>query len=219
MTIALLDLFARDADELSRLDATPDDRSTASIARHAKELAEADRRLERVEALAANIRARRNELATRILPELMDTAGTDRVGIPDASADLVVQPYYHAAIKADWDTARRDAAFAHLEELGGGGLVKAEITVSFDREQLPVARKLLDATRKWLEKAKIDAHSDLDTTVNWQRLTGFVRDYTEHPLEIGDTPRPVLKPELLGATIGRVCKIVKRRASSARRRG
>jgi hypothetical protein len=43
----------------------------------------------------------REELARRQLPDMFESLGTDKVGVPDANVDVVIQPYVHANIKTD----------------------------------------------------------------------------------------------------------------------
>jgi len=211
------DLFAEDATpplEFSP-NQTPTDGALRQIATASRKLAIADARLKRAEQLCDTIRARRTQLAMKTLPDLFDTAQTDRAGLPEMNCDVVVENYYHAAIKTDWPTEDRQKAFDHLEALDAGSLVRATLSVDFDKADLPHAQELRKLIAEWLNNHHtINAVSTLDMAVNWRTLTSWVRDYVETPRDphaATQTNQPVFHPELVGATIGRICKIVPRK--------
>jgi hypothetical protein len=213
------DLFAADAPAPLDASAAPTDEATRRVATAARALAAADARLARAEALCEAVRKRRNDLATRVLPALMDSVGQDRCGLPDMNCDVVVEPFYAAAIKADWPPERREAAFQHLEELGGGDVVRAELSVQFRKEDLPAARRLLQAVDTWVNKARVDAVTSLDLSVHWKTLTSWLTAHLESErardphLPEPNTPR--LDLDLLGATVGRKAKVVRRKDKPA----
>jgi hypothetical protein len=209
------DLFAEDATpplEFSP-NQTPTDGALRQIATASRQLAIADARLKRAEQLCDSIRARRTQLAMKTLPDLFDTAQTDRAGLPEMNCDVVVDNYYHAAIKTDWPTEDRQRAFDHLEALDAGSLVRATLSVDFDKDDLPIAKKLREIAVHFLATANVSATPTLDMAVNWRILTSWVRDYVETPRDphAATTNQPVFHPELIGATIGRICKIVPRK--------
>jgi hypothetical protein len=193
----------------------------ATLTATARELALADQRLKRAEALVEAIRTRRTRLATKVLPELLDSAQTDTVGLPSMGVDVIVEPFYHAAIRADWPADKRQTAFDHLDALGGGDLVKAELTVSFQKEHLSYAKKLLDKLRDVLSRDQIEAPSGLNMSVHWGSLTSWMRAEIERPIDehamASNTPR--LDPELIGGVVMRMAKVVPRVERKVRGRG
>jgi hypothetical protein len=209
------DLFAEDATPPLEFapNQTPTDGALRQIATASRQLAIADARLKRAEALCDAIRARRTQLAMKTLPDLFDTAQTDRAGLPEMNCDVVVENYYHAAIKADWPTDDRARAFDHLEALDAGSLVRATLSVDFDKADLPIAKRLREIVNDFLHTARIATPATLDLAVNWRTLTSWVRDYVETPRDPHATPTnaPKFQPEVIGATIGRICKIVPRK--------
>jgi hypothetical protein len=217
------DLFADDAPPPLDASQAPTDAAARRVATAARALALADARLARAEALVETVRRRRNDLATRVLPELMDSVGQDRCGLPDMNCDVVVEPFYAAAIRADWEPDRRDAAFAHLEELGGGDIVRAQLAVTFAKEDLPAARRLLVIVDEWVMRSEVDAQTSLDLTVHWKTLTSWLAAHVEHERAVDPhVPLPQwnasrLNPELLGATIGRKAKVVRRKEKTPSR--
>lgn len=217
----LPNLFAEDATPPLNFTetTTPTDNALRGIASAARQLAAADARLKRAEALCELIRARKHRLATKVLPELFDQAMTDHAGLPELNCDVVVENYYHAAIKADWPDEQRQAAFAHLEQQGGGDLIAAELRVVFSKEDYDLAQKLQSAVAAWLAKAKLDTTPALSMAVNWRTLTSWFRDRVETPLDPHSPPvnTPPLDPALIGATAGRVCRIVPRKVAKPTR--
>jgi len=214
MSQSMEDLFSSDA-EANRItaDAVNPNSPMAKIVAKAEELVKLDDMVERASALLDRLTSRRHQLATRVLPEMFDQAQTDIVGIPGASVDIVVQNYYHASIKADWAEDDKAKAFAHLEALGGGDLIKSELSISFPKEDVDKAHKLTELVNSWLQKHGVDAATSLDMSVNWRSLTTFVKDVVETPIDphAPETNKPKIELGLLGAFVGRVCKVVKRK--------
>lgn len=212
----LYDLFAEDAAP-PLLDAAqaPTDQATRRLATAARTLAMAEWRLKRAEELCERIRERRNRLAIKVLPELMDAAGQDHVGLPNMGVDVVVQPHCTAAIRADWPEERREAAFAHLEALGAGHLVRATVTVDFSRDELNVARTLREAVNEWLFRERHQAVVNLSMAVHWKTLTSWLTSHlaSERERDPHEGPRntPNVDLEQLGAVVGRVCRVVPRK--------
>ncbi len=234
--MTLLDLFARDVAGPLTLGSAPTDRQTAWMRRRAQELVEATSRLARAEALVDRIRARKTELERRALPEIMDQLQTDSLGLPESGVDIVVQPYCSASIPRDWDDDRRSAAFAQLEACGGGSLIQTTVVVAFPKEDLELARRFEDAAGKWLEKAAGNVSPPvplLDMGVHHGTLTSWVRAELERrqgliadgwrlatreemiklSQEIPLPPRvlPPLDLDAIGATTGRICRVVRRK--------
>lgn len=210
----LIDLFARDTPPPLNFDAAPADDSLRSVANAARSLALLDASIAEAEASLEKMIADRTRLSMQVLPELLDTFGTDTVGLPDLGCDVVVEDFYRASIKVTDTPEFRDAAFAHLVELGGESLIKATLTVSFGKEDYPVAEKLLRLVNEYLRKIDMaDTPSSLDMSVHWGLLTSFVRDWWETNRGVETTEgsnTPVMQPSLLGATIGRIARVIRR---------
>src|ERR1700693_6179085 len=102
------------ADAVSALAPEPPAEKREAIMAKAAELR--DRRA-RVSDLEEQIKAENkliNEIKHKTLPDLMTEAGMDRMGVPAvgnmSAYDLVLKPYYHAVISAEWDVVRQEAA-------------------------------------------------------------------------------------------------------------
>jgi hypothetical protein len=221
--MTLFDLFARDAVGPLDLASAPSDQQTAHLRKRAQELVDADARLRRAEALVETIKARRTLLATRVLPDLMDAAMTDTIGLPEAGVDVVVVPFVSAGIGKDVDPEVREKMFQHLETLGGGSLPKASVFVNFSKEDLPRARKFVDAASAWISKAfgnETGPGVGLELSVHHGTLTSWLKSELEAREERaarGETLVP-LDLGLLGATVGRICKVRVRKEKRASKR-
>lgn len=112
--------------------------------------------------------------------------------------EIEVGPYYHANIAADWEPSQRQAAFDWLRKKNHGDMIKAQYTVDFGRGQ----EKQQRAFEAALKKAKYNYKYDYG--VPWNTLTAFVKEQIEEK-------KATLPLKLLGATVGRVAKIVKQK--------
>ena len=214
---SILDADVRPSPDLRDV---PSDPALRRVAAATRALVEADARLKRALALVEQIRKRRTELSTVVLPELMDTIGLDSFGVAEAGCDVVIETQYHAVIRADWPPEARQAAFDHLDALGRGDMIKSTIALELPREEYHRAEELVDAIKLWLRHKRLDATPTLRLDVHHATLTAFVRDYMEQPR---DPHAPVndggvrMNLATLGATVLRVCRIVLRKASKPAR--
>lgn len=159
----------------------------------AEDLATTEDLIAKTEERLRDLNDRRNTLAHRELPDAMDEAGIDHVGLSDMGVDLVLRPFY----KANIPRARQAEAFAWLEENGHGDLIKVTVSVDYERGELEDARLLVEE----LSHKGISAF--LTQGVHWQTLTAFVREQVE-----AGEPLPL---DLLGAMVGRVVRVQQRR--------
>lgn len=219
------DLFEEDSRPTHlEVDKMPKDESLRRIAVQAKRLQTVDARLKRAAKLMEAMSARREEIATKILPALMIEAGNDSIGLPEFGCDVQLLTRYHANIPVDWSDEKRQAGYDHLELLGGGNLVKATVQIEFEKEQLAIAKKLSEAVKVWLKKAKVDDSVTpvLDMRANWQNLKSWFTE--EREKEKSRDPHappsnlPPVDPQLIGGKEWQECKIVPRKAEKRSKR-
>lgn len=217
------DLFARDAATPLDFSSAPADGNLRQVADAARSLATLEAQIEQTETELSRMTTERTRLSMQVLPELLDAIGTDQVGLSDLNCDVVVENFYRASIKVDDTPEFRDAAFSHLVELGGADLIRATLTVSFGKEDYGLARELHAHIRKYLDAVGIPGtSSSLDLSVHHGLLTSFVKDWfesrKEDPEEREGSNTPVLDPRTLGATVGRIARVVRRDGGKRRRR-
>ena len=152
-------------------------------------------------------KARLTKIRHRELPRLMPEIGTDRLGLPDSDSDVVLEPYYHANIKSEWDSSRKDEGFDNLAAAGYGAVVRVKVVMEFDRDEYEDAMELRDYL---LESRWANQHPpQLERTVPWNTLTSCVRE--EHKKSVEEQRPMRIDLDKVGATIGRVAKIKKRK--------
>jgi hypothetical protein len=188
-------------EELARLaDDAPTAEGLAKLSQHGRRLLEVESRIIDAEEELRALKSERNDITMRQMPEVFDEVGTDHIGIPGAGVDLVLQPYYSASLPRD-DLERQEAGFRWLEENGHGDLIKATVTIEFTRSEIEKARELAEKVQDLLGDER---SVGIVTSVHWQTLTAFVREQIEKY-------NAVLPLDVLGATVGRVVKIKKRK--------
>jgi hypothetical protein len=147
----------------------------------------------------------REELARRQLPDMFESLGTDKVGVPDANVDVVIQPYVHANIKTDWPEDQRRAAFDHLKFLGVEDIIAVELSVKFTRGEIELAREL----QQLIMKSKFgNTHPPkFEMGTPWNTLTATLKSILEDAQKA-----KTVDLEKLGATVGRTAAIKKRKS-------
>ena len=152
-----------------------------------------DERIARGETLMSELRARRNQIITREMVEMMDAANVEAITV--AGRTFETKPYYKASIPEE----HRDAAHTWLEEHEAGDLITYELVVSFPKDCQEEAERLERYARENFQMAEVSKKR----AVPWARLTSWLREMFEKQDET-----TVLPPlEIMGATVGRVVKI------------
>lgn len=136
------------------------------------------------------------------LVELFMMAGIDHLGLPAEgnmpAYDAVLKPYYKAVIASSWEQDKKDEAFAALEKIKAGDLIKTIITV-----KLPLkSQKLTQRVLKALKLLKVPF--SLERNVPWTTLTSFVKERMEK-----QKPLPPLS--VIGADVGQIVELKRRK--------
>lgn len=163
------------------------------------ELIRTDRLIQQTEELLETLRAKRHKIVSKSLPDMFDRCLTDKIGLPEESADVVLESIYHAAIKHEWPDEQREAGFAELERVGAGDLVKCVLSVSFGKREMAKCRAVAAYLQAWnaFENRPISIRQD----VAWNTLTAFVKT------EIQDGNKQRIDLEKIGARVGREARI------------
>lgn len=182
---------------------TPTEKSLETVRAMGVEAAEIESRIRRGEELLSKLKSRRWELLNKEMPAMMDDLRVPYVAVD--SFHLEVVDYYKASIAADDPEEKRDAAFAWLEQAGGGDIVNNVVSVYFPREDADMARELQEEL-----SSRFHNHQGIQISrerkVPWNRLTSWLKDYVRTPPKRGETKLAV-PLELLNATLGRIVKI------------
>lgn len=141
------------------------------------------------------------ELVTKHIPDQMDQIGTNVFGIPDTDRECRVEPYYHAVMKPE----TLDEGVEWLDSHGYGDVVKHSIHVDFDREDAEKAKSIAQRISQMLAEYEVTPDTVVVKSygVHWKTLTSLVKRLVEEEVAV-----PL---ETLGATVGRVAKIIKRK--------
>jgi hypothetical protein len=178
-----------------------------------KALAEGAARMAQVEAEMATLESQlktlekeHKKLSRHTLPDLFDEVNLDRIGVPDALADVVVESKYFANIPADWSDEQREAAFNLVEEYGGGDLVQTTVSIAFSKGEKRLAEELQRRLQglNWLEGRPVS----LKQYIHWGTMSSWLREMYQ------DENRPKIPLEPINGDVGRVCKIKPRKVSS-----
>jgi hypothetical protein len=167
------------------------------LAREARDLEH--RKLD-LEAQLTSINKQLNTLYFQKIPDAMDEAGVDTLGIPPEGNlpgyDLEIKPFISANIGAKWPPDKRAAALKWLDENGHGDLIKTEVLAAFPREDRDEARKFLETVRA----SDPDARVEVKESVNHMTLSAWLRD-------LFSTGQPIPPLEVIGGTIARMANL------------
>jgi hypothetical protein len=147
----------------------------------------------------ATLSREKNDLDTRILPEMFLEARVDRVGLPAEgnypALDAVLTTFYKAAINSNWTQDKRQAAFRVLEQLGLDSIIRREVKADFSPGH-PDWQKAIQALRD------LGIHADVSDSVHWKTLTSAIQQLCES----GKRPSPG-ELDALGAFVGQVVQL------------
>jgi hypothetical protein len=180
-------------------DATPSEDKLDTIRATIAQLRDNEFEVATLEERTDEIKKLIREAKEKTLPDMFDEAGVSKLGI-DAVGNL--PPYeievtdrYHANIPAE----RAPEAFDYLAKTGHEDLIKTIYTIEFGLKEGKAAQRFARS----LEKAGIPYNAK--QSVPWNTLTAWFKTETKRK------PLSSSAMELLGASIGRVAKVVKQR--------
>lgn len=180
----------------------PSESSLERVRAILREARDKDREIADLEERTKTAKAVVLDLKQKKLPDIYDEVGIDNLGLPAEgnmpAYDCPLEPYYHANISVDWEEDKRAAAFAYLDGINAGDLIKSVFIVALPRGN----RKIALAVEKALGKLRVEFTTDL--SVPWNTLTAWVKEQVE---KRNTTPNL----DLIGATVGRVVKLKQRK--------
>jgi hypothetical protein len=150
---------------------------------------------ERLDALSK----RRHQLDTDALPRMFMEIGVDRIGLPaegnEPAVDAVLGNLYNASIPAKWDSERRENAFAKLDELGLGAIVRRTVESDFGPGE-EGWKYVVDALEK------LGVSFSVKDSVHWKTLTAAIQSLCE----TGKAPS-ASDLEVVGAFVGKIVNL------------
>jgi hypothetical protein len=155
---------------------------------------------ETLEARLAVIAAALTQTFTVTLPDLMDQAGVDTIGLPavgnHSALDAKLVPFYAAGIAASWPSEKREQAFKWLSDHGHATLIKTSVTIDFDRTDRDKAVKFAKTNGKLSPKIIENVHA------------GTLKAWLKEQVEEEHVMPPL---DIIGGTVGRVVKLKERK--------
>ena len=164
------------------------DKSLSGVSRLAKQLSEAQQKVEQIQELLNVWKGAAREIAEQALPDAMSELNLSELTLNDGSK-ITISKFYSASIPKD----RADEAFTWLVDNNHGDLIKNQVSVNFVRGEEEKAQEFADEligqdmavnTRKWVEPMTLKA---------------FCKGQTEKGKHI--------PPDLFGLYIGEKAKI------------
>lgn len=228
------------ASERVQVTSAPSDQDASRIAELGREMAKLEEWLDNAAELVKQRTARLETIRMKELPDAMDSVNMDKMGLPEHNCDIVVSEYYKAGLpkpdpKDDPEIFQqklrlRQEGLAWLGE-NAEGLINTTVEVTMPKGSLPLARTIRDTIialfgesatpesraehlqklDEWIrgrnDVVQVQASSvSVEEGVHWATLTSFVREQCKG----GNTEIPL---PALGATVGRIAKLVKRKAN------
>lgn len=179
----------------------PEDRNMADKLDKLRDAVRTKRDLDlQITALETTLSERKQDrfkLEHETLPEMFINARVTKLTIeaegnlPNYTAALA--PYYKAVISAEWPEQKQQAAFALLDKLNLGDLIKTIVEVQFGRDERAATKKFLKALAKLVSEEQIKTRQG----VPWATLTAAIRYHYESGQQLSDAELATL-----GATVG-----------------
>lgn len=183
--------------------------SESDLARIRRKIAEArdlDLQIDDKEKELKKLKADRYEILTKELPTMFDGVKMDHLGLEAEgnlpAYDAKLKPHYKAVLPPKDDPDARQAALDLLTKLKAGDLSTTEVVVAFGRGE----EKLLAKLRSFLDKSRMSYTAD--TGVHWGTLTAWVKERF-----LIKKPLTQAQLETLGATVGKIVELKKRKES------
>jgi len=193
-TRAMLDAMEEDA----KAGPAPDKLDT--IRKKVGELRDEQLSKQRIEEQLSECNKRILSITQKELPDIMDEAMVPSITLEadgnKPRIEVRVEDYYHANI---FSGEKAEEAYDYLRKVKAEDLIKTQYVISFGLGEAKAAERF----ERSLTKAGVGF--DRKQGVPWNTLTAWFRE------EYKRKPLPVRAMEVLGATVGRVAKVVKQK--------
>lgn len=147
-------------------------------------------------------KSRLNTLKHKTLPDAMDAAGTDRIGLPERGVDVVLKPWFDGSLPSVDKPRERQTAIDWLVENEHSDLLKTTVTVLFSKGEHNLAVSTFEAIKDYISGQGLSNIVGKKEDIHFMTYRAWLKEQTEQGV--------VLPLDKLNATVGRVAKIVKR---------
>lgn len=162
----------------------------SSLLTMANELIQLERSIADAETMLKQMSGRANELKLRVIPDAMAELGLNEV-VTSTGDRLKVDDFINGSLPKD--PLKRMDAIAAIEEMGGSGIIKNEVNLSFEKSQHNEAVSIADELRQK------GFHVDLHSGIHPQTYHAFIRERLRNGEHV-DVDR-------LGVFVGRRTKV------------
>lgn len=211
--MSIFDEMKKDAPSFTR---APSQGDLSRLTALGKELAALDARLVRYEEVKKEILERMTKIQMSEMVDLMDEIHQDRIGLPDEGVDLVLSDYFKASLPNP-DTVKTDEEKIEYARLRAEGiafltldapdLLTTEVVITMPKGSMEKAREIVAMITSEQGFGLEPRRVTVTEGVHWGALTSYIKE------QIGKLKRDDIPLEPLGATVGRIVKIVKRKTS------
>lgn len=147
----------------------------------------------------SELRNKLNELYSKTLPDMLEEAGLDHIGLPSSGnlpgVDYAIYPYYSAGIASSWSEEKREEAFDVLKRYKAEDLIKTTVTAKLPKGNIKLARQLVAAAKK------LKIATDINLSVHKNTITAWLRDLYESGKSL-----PQSDLEKIAGSVGRVVR-------------
>ncbi len=142
------------------------------------------------------------DLEHKTLPDAMDVAGMDHIGLPELGYDIKIKPWFEGKLPPTDKPVERQKAIEWLTESGHGDLLTSTVSIHFGRSEHDLAQKVKANIEDWLNEQGYSNIVALSSAVHYMTYKAFLREQTE--------AGTVLPLDVLNAHVGRIAKMEKR---------
>lgn len=170
----------------------PSVNSLKSISRMIQEVSDLEGEIARAEELIKELSSKRMDILTKDLPDAMAEAGTTL--FVTENGGLQVKVATHVSGSLPKDEALHDAAIKYVDETGGSGIITADVTLKFGRQNAGRAREVVQ-----LYHGRDDCSVELKEEIHHMTLKKWARERLQKNLPV--------EGEKCGLWIGRMAEI------------
>jgi uncharacterized coiled-coil DUF342 family protein len=180
------------AEDLSAFDEGPtaSKEVLARIADRAKYAADVERQISEIEEALKSLKSELHTIRTKELPDILSEAGFSEFKLEDGTK-ISIDDFVSGSLPKD--EARRAVAIQALEDIGGGDLMRDDLSVTFEKSQHNEALDL----KASLEGKGYDVK--FGSNVHASTLQAFIREKLRNGEEVDY--------EKIGIYVGRIAKI------------